>query len=74
MMDRKSDSQSSKISAMGVGMAIGIAIGSGVGASFSRPSINRLHEDDDDFHACGVDDVEGVIPANAQINTFSDDR
>ena len=33
MMDRKTDSQSSKISGVGVGIAIGIAIGSGVGAA-----------------------------------------
>ena len=32
-MDRKTDSQSSKISGVGVGIAIGIAIGSGVGAA-----------------------------------------
>ena len=44
------------------------------GASSSRPPIMRLHDDVDDFHAYGVDDVEVVFPADVQINTFSDDR
>jgi len=34
----------------------------------------RLHEDDEEVHAFGVDDVEESIPAGVQINTFSDDR
>jgi hypothetical protein len=34
----------------------------------------RLHEDDDELHACGVDDVEGFIPADVWINAFLDDR
>jgi hypothetical protein len=34
----------------------------------------RLHDDDEDFHACGVDDVEGGFSVNVQLNTFSDDR
>jgi hypothetical protein len=33
----------------------------------------RLHEDDEDVHACGVDDVEGFIPADVQKNTPLDD-
>jgi hypothetical protein len=34
----------------------------------------RLHEEDDRFHAFGVDDVEVFIPAGVQKNTVSDDR
>ena len=34
----------------------------------------RLHEDDDELHACGVDDVEGFISADVRINAFLDDR
>jgi hypothetical protein len=33
MMDRKTDSQASEISGMGLGIAVGIAIGSGFGAA-----------------------------------------
>jgi hypothetical protein len=33
----------------------------------------RLHENDDELHACGVDDVEGFIPADVRKCAVSDD-
>jgi hypothetical protein len=33
----------------------------------------RLHDDGDDFHACGVDDVVAGFAADVQFNTFLDD-
>jgi hypothetical protein len=35
---------------------------------------NRLHDDNEEAHAFGVDDVEQIIPASVQINTLLDDR
>jgi hypothetical protein len=33
-----------------------------------------MHEDDDELHACGVDDIEGLVPADVQKGTVSDER
>ena len=41
---------------------------------FHNVFYKRLHEDDKEVHAFGVDDVEGFIPAGVQIITFLDDR
>jgi hypothetical protein len=45
-----------------------------IGVSSCSTFRERLHEDDKEVHAVGVDDVEVLIPADVQINTFSDDR
>ena len=45
-----------------------------IGVSSYSTFRERLHEDDKEVHAVGVDDVEAFIPADVQINTFSDDR
>jgi len=44
------------------------------GSLFCSTFHKRLHEDDEEVHAFGVDDVERFIPADVQIITFSDDR
>jgi hypothetical protein len=41
-----------------------------IGVSSCSTLRKRLHEDDEEVHAFGVDDVEGGIPADVQIITF----
>jgi len=43
-------------------------------SSYLAYSVMRLHQDDDELHACGVDDAEGFIPADVQKGTVSDER
>jgi hypothetical protein len=43
------------------------------GLSFSTFR-KTLHDDDDELHAFGVDDVEVSIPAGVQKASFLDDR
>jgi hypothetical protein len=45
-----------------------------VGAScFLALSVLRLNEDNEDVHACGVDDVKRFIPADVQKSAPLDD-